>query len=400
MTTTKGNSKPKSSTKTVVPPAPLPPLQFPSVIARQPEAGVHYDSLGIPFQDPVGDCTMDLQTFFGAPAIAKIVGTGQIIFHSMGDSGVGHSEQEIVAEAMASDINNANHELGPSFMVHLGDVIYGPNKQANYVDRFYRMYDHYNRLIFAIPGNHDGEIFPATDPGTLDAFKTNFCTPGPAQPPLAQQYGYLMPHQPGPYWHLQAPFVDIIALYSNADENLGVINNAKVGPKQKNWLQARLTAIAKARTSANRKALLIAVHHPPYARGFSNTKYGHPGSPEMLQDIDDCCANAGILPDAVLAGHTHSYQHYVRTQTLNGVECKIPYLIIGTGGIGLQKIPAPTGVRNSTGDVLYYSAFKDYGYLTITASKTHLQLLFTAVVATHREVREQITVDLASQRIM
>lgn len=379
-----------------------PALKFPSVTTRPSHARVsqNYDSLGLPFTVPSGDCVMDLTTFFGAAAIERIVSSGQFIFHMTGDSGVGSLDQENVAEAMARDVNDVNHELGPSCMVHLGDVIYGPNKQATYADRFYRMYDHYNRLIFAVPGNHDGEVFPSTDPETLAAFQDNFCAPSGQQPRLATQFRMLMPNQPGPFWHLKAPFVDIIGLYSNNDENFGVISNAKVGTKQKTWLQSRLASIVAARVNGPRNALVIAVHHPPYARGFQESGYGHPGNPEMLKDIDDCCTKAGVLPDAVIAGHTHSYQHYVRTQNLGGVNCTIPYLIVGTGGIGLQRLPAPTGVRDSTGQVLYFSAFKDYGYLTITASAKQLKLEFSAVVATHRELREEIIVDLATHMIV
>ena len=377
-------------------------LAFPSVTTRLPSGrpSADYDKLGIAFPDPSGDGTMDLAQFFGAPAIAEIEKTGRIQFHAVGDTGVGTASQEAVADAMAGDINNTDHAQGPSFMVHLGDVMYGPNKASHYLDRFYRVYDHYDRLVFAVPGNHDGEVFPTTDPVTLAAFKENFCEPVGSQPPLAKSYGMLVPNQPGPYWHLQAPFVDIIGLYSNADENAGIIKNLVVGGTQKAWLEARLTAIAAARKGAGRKALLFAVHHPPYARGFQETVYGHPGNPEMLQDIDDCCAAAGILPDAVIAGHTHSYQHYVRTQTLKGTTCTIPYLIVGTGGISLQKVPGPSGVRNAAGDVLYFSGYQDYGYLTVTASATQLVLLFTAVASGNTQVREQVTVDLATHAIL
>jgi hypothetical protein len=114
----------------------------------------------------------------------------------------------------------------------------------------------------------------------------------------------------------------------------------------------------------------------------------------MLGDIDACCFAAGVLPDAVVAGHTHSYQHYERAQSINGKSKKIPYLVVGTGGIGLQRLPAPTGVKDSTGDVLYVSAFKDHGYLTVKASANELKLEFIAVVGTHREVREQMAVPL------
>jgi len=377
-------------------------LRFPTVRTRLPSrpAPQDYNHEGIAFTDPTGDCIMDLQTFMGAPAIQKITAGGQIIFHSMGDSGVGTADQEAVAEAMARDINNVNHEQGPSFMVHLGDVLYGPNKRATYADRFYRIYDHYDRLIFAIPGNHDGEVFPTTDPNTLAAFEENFCAPGSTQPPMAGQFGMLVPNQPGPYWHLQAPFVDIIGLYSNAAEDLGIINNPVVGGKQKAWLQARLTAIAGARTASKRKALVIAVHHPPYARGLQQGGMGHPGSPQMLQDIDACCTGAGILPDAVLAGHTHSAQRYMRTQKLKNATWTIPYLIAGTGGIGLQPIPSPTGVKNATGDVLYASAFEAYGYLTVTVSAAQLKIAFTAVNGTQTQVREQTVIDLATHTVV
>jgi predicted phosphodiesterase len=388
----------KSAPKLIPAPASRAALRFPTVRTRLPSrpAPKDYNQEGIPFNAPAGDCTMDLQTFFGASAIQRITNSGQLIFHAVGDTGVGTLEQESVAGVMASDINNVNHELGPSFMLHLGDVLYGPNKEANYADRFYRIYDHYDRVIFAVPGNHDGEVFPSTDPNTLASFRDNFCAPTGTQPPMAGQFGMLMPTQPGPFWHLEAPFIDIIGLYSNAAEDLGIISNPVVGGTQKQWLEAHLTAIAKARPAAKRKALIIAVHHPPYARGLKATGLGHPGSPQMLQDIDDCCTQAGILPDAVLAGHTHSAQRYMRTQKLKGTTWTIPYLIVGTGGIAIQPIPAPTGVRNPAGDVLFASAFEDYGYLTVTVSVTQLKLVFTAVTANHAVVREQTIIDLAT----
>jgi predicted phosphodiesterase len=401
-----GKSKqgPRRKTQKIAPRKPprTPALTFPSVSTRRRSgrATDDYDSAGLPFDSPSGDLVMDLEQFFGKDAIDRIDKSGQIIFHVMGDSGTGSKEQEAVAEAMARDVDQTNHEAGPSFMVHVGDVMYGPNKDANYADRFYRMYGHYDRLIFAVPGNHDGEVSPTTDPTTLAAFNANFCAPSGSQPPMAKQFGVLMPNQPGPYWHLQAPFVDVVGLYSNVAENVGILSNAKVGGEQKTWLEARLSAIATSRRGNNRKALVIVVHHPPYARGFQETGFGHPGSPEMIKDIDDCCSAANILPDAVLAGHTHSYQHYVRTQALNRRKYTIPYVIVGTGGIGLQRIPAPTGVKNKDGTVLYFSAFKDYGYLTVTASPQQLKLEFSAVVETHRELREQIDVDLATQTIV
>jgi hypothetical protein len=380
-------------------PVSKPTPKFPSVATRSAQRGPKHANKDevLPFKEPTGEAKMTLQSFFGDAAISKINSFGHITFHAVGDSGVNTAEQESVARAMSRDIDNTNHERGPSFMLHLGDVIYGPNKEATYADRFYRMYDEYNRLIFAIPGNHDGEVLPQTDPETLAAFRTNFCAPVGKQPPMATRFGLLMPNQPGPYWQLEAPFVDIIGLYSNVGENFGVINNAVVGGRQKQWLQERLTSIAAARKAKTRQAaLILAVHHPPYARGFHETGFGHPGSPEMLKDIDDACTAAGILPDAVLSGHTHNYQRYMRTQPLAGKTWTIPYIIAGTGGISIQKAPAPTGVTKD--GVLYASSIRENGYLTVTASKTHLVIAFTGADDTHRDLHEQTTVDLSTHQ--
>ena len=372
---------------------------FPSVTTRSAHRRPKHANKNevLPFDEPAGDAKMTLQSFLGDAAIGRINSFGKIIFHSIGDSGVNTAAQESVARAMSRDIVNQNHEQGPSFMLHLGDIIYGPNKEATYADRFYRMYDEYNRLIFAIPGNHDGEVLPNTDPKTLCAFQTNFCSPAGQQPPMGTQFGVLMPNQPGPYWHLEAPFVDILGLYSNVGEDFGVINNAVVGGRQKAWLQERLTFIARARKAKTRKAaLILAVHHPPYARGFHETGFGHPGSPEMLKDIDDACTAAAILPDAVLSGHTHNFQRYMRTQTLAGATWTIPYVIAGTGGISIQRTPAPTGVTKD--GVLYASSIRENGYLTVAVSKAQLIITFTGADDTHRDLHEQITIDLATHK--
>jgi predicted phosphodiesterase len=373
---------------------------FPSVATRSAFRQTKHTNKDevLPFDQPAGNAKMTLESFFGNAAIGKINSFGKIIFHAMGDSGVNSAEQESVARAMSRDINDQNHEQGPSFMLHLGDVIYGPNKEANYADRFYRMYDEYNRLIFAIPGNHDGEILPNTDTKTLAAYLTNFCAPTGQQPPMGSQFGILMPNQPGPYWHLEAPFVDIIGLYSNVGENFGVISGPIVGGQQKQWLTDRLKSIAAARTAspARQAALILAVHHPPYARGFHDTGFGHPGSPEMLKDIDDACIAAAILPDGVLSGHTHNYQRYMRTQELAAQTWTIPYIIVGTGGISIQKTPSPTGV--SKGGVSYASSIGENGYLTVTVSKTQLVITFTGADDTHRDLHEQITIDLSTHR--
>ncbi len=46
----------------------------------------------------------------------------------------------------------------PAFVFHLGDVIYNFGEAEYYYDQFYEPFRAYDRPIFAIPGNHDGEV--------------------------------------------------------------------------------------------------------------------------------------------------------------------------------------------------------------------------------------------------
>ena len=63
---------------------------------------------------------------------------------------------------------------------NLGDVIYFNGQSEYYRSQFYEPYQYYQPHIFAIPGNHDGDIHtrkndpPVTEP-SLAGFMTNFC---------------------------------------------------------------------------------------------------------------------------------------------------------------------------------------------------------------------------------
>ena len=77
----------------------------------------------------------------------------------MGDSGVNHAtDAELIAEDMTTDFKVSGGGLNPAFMFHLGDVVYGPDKESHYGERFYAPYKRYPGKIIAIPGNHDGEV--------------------------------------------------------------------------------------------------------------------------------------------------------------------------------------------------------------------------------------------------
>jgi hypothetical protein len=348
-----------------------------------------------------GNSVMQLADVIGAQASADIQASGSISFHSVGDTGKGaNSPQDDVANAMATDFNIAqSHTASPAFFFHLGDVIYGPGKDNAYRGEFYEPYVHYPGKIIAIAGNHDGEVFPKTDPKTLEAFQSNFCAASQTVPPIAGTIFRQTMNQPGVYWWLSAPFVDIVGLYSNAAENPGFISGTIPGQAQKDWLIQTLKTIAAARKAGPRKALVMATHHPPFTSG------GHSPSTLMLADIDGACTQAAIMPDMYLSGHAHSYQRYTRELTFGGKALQIPYIVAGTGGINDQAIIAGNGVK--TGDHIFVKSLQGYGYLLIGAkagaggnTATLTATMFQVNTTTKQKSQyDQVTVNLATNTV-
>jgi hypothetical protein len=358
------------------------------------------------FPPSTGDGVMTLAQIVGTKAAAEIEKTGQLQFHTVGDTGRGpHSAQQDVAEAMSRDINPNKHEKSPAFLMHLGDVIYGDGKEDLYDDEFYRPYADYPNKVIAIPGNHDGEEGVTMDKTSLKAFRDNFCASPETEPPFAKTFNSEMVRQPGVYWMLETSLLNLIGLYSNAAEEFGILgDNKHLGMHQLDWLESTLKNVAHKRASGVRKGLILAMHHPPYGRGLQKTGFGHGGSPDMLKQLDRACTAAKIWPDAVLSGHAHSYQRYSRRVTLNEKVKEIPYVVVGTGGFGMQ--PAPSGIGHSDGDVTYLNGSppkglvgpdqprSGYGYLIVTVRKKSLEFTFIIVQGNHRQPFETVTVPL------
>jgi len=358
----------------------------------------------------LGDSLLALSDIVGAPAAAEIEATGKLSFHCIGDSGRGPgTNQQAVAEAMSRDIDPANHATSPAFLLHLGDVIYGDGKRDLYDDEFYRPYTDYHNKIIAVPGNHDGEEGLTIDTTSLEAFVENFCAPPGTQPPKAIQFGSEMVNQPGVYWMLETKLLDLIGLYSNAAEDFGILADnpargvADVGDVQTKWLKKMLTRINADRARGTRRALIFAMHHPPYAQGLQTRGFGHPGSPEMLQQMDDACAAVGIMPDAVLSGHTHCYARYMRRVPQSGRT--IPYIVNGAGGHAVE--PAPNNFNFTVDNVTYangaphkglvpaHGATSGFGYLMVTIDAANIDLAYSLVDSNHRQLFETTRVPLA-----
>jgi hypothetical protein len=344
---------------------------------------------------------MTLADVIGQQGSDEIAASGAISFHAVGDTGKGaNSPQGAVAQAMSTDFNISKPANSPAFFFHLGDVIYGPHKDQAYRQEFYEPYMQYPGKIIAIPGNHDGETFPTTDPTTLKAFLANFCAASQTVPAIAGSIFRQTMNQPAVYWLLDAPFLQIVGMYSNTAENPGFISGTIPGPAQKTWLLAILKTLAGQRKAGPRKALVFATHHPPFSAGGTT----HSGSSEMLADIDGVCQQAGILPDVHLSGHAHSYQYYLR-EPASHPGLQIPYIVAGTGGINDQAIATATGLKE--GDHTFVKSLQGYGYLLVevlapdkkTASSLTVTMFQVDPTSTRKSQYYQVTVNLATGKV-
>jgi Calcineurin-like phosphoesterase len=351
----------------------------------------HYaaEKLGV-IPAPTRDPTMNLKDIIGQPGVDEIQQAGVIKFHVVGDTGRPSGDampQEQVAEAMTVDYDPAapkGHD--PALLVHLGDVIYGHDKAQLYRDEFYRPYMKYPGKIIAIPGNHDGETFKGTDPVSLREFRNNFCAPRAVVPPIAADVRIFRETmtQPGVYWMLAAPFVNIIGLYSNIAEGPGNLLGAGGDDQQIKWLTKTLSALKQ---SGDKKALVIATHHPPYSSG------GHSPSKDMLAQIDKVCNDTGVVPHAMLAGHAHNYQRYTRSTTLAGRPVHIAYIVAGCGGHAASAVTAASGQQ--MGETVFEKSLQGYGYLLMTASASQLTIEMIETTNGGKKPFDRVTIDLS-----
>jgi hypothetical protein len=354
---------------------------------------------------------LDLQNFIPPDMYAAIETAEKIVFHAVGDTGaakvsvrqsaaVSIGNEAAVADAMVADVQ-AGGDTGPAFFFHLGDVIYEFGEAQYYYDQFYEPFREYDRPIFAIPGNHDGMVFGSASSApqvpTLAAFQTNFCAGSPGPSADAPTIVRSVMTQPAVYFTLDAPFVSIIGLYSNVMDTGGGIISSQGGKfplvnDQLDFLTAELKRL-KPQRQAGKRAVLIAVHHPPLS---VDAKTG--GSTGLMVDIDSCCKAAGLWPDALLSGHAHLYQRF--TRTVNGRD--VPYIVSGSGGYAAtppQDAAPPAGT--TIGDhKLEVDPIIKYGYLTLeTDAKTLTMTFKTAPRGEPVTTIDTVTLDLTAGKI-
>jgi len=191
-----------------------------------------------------------------------------LIFHSLGDTGGIHGDdvERAISNAMEQQISESeDKKQAPAFYYNLGDVVYYNGESSLYNSQFYEPYQNYHASIFAIAGNHDGDTHtrpgdPVDTEPSLFGFMRNFCDTisnhdSPYRPTMTQPYVY---------WTLNTPFATIIGLYSNVDGTL----DARGTSEQLQWFQQQV------QSAPADKALIVAVHHPPYS--LDTTHGGYP----------------------------------------------------------------------------------------------------------------------------
>jgi hypothetical protein len=326
----------------------------------------------------------------GQGVTSAIVNAGRIVFHAAGSTGNVRSPEHPnqVATAMENDFGPNGSKPPPSFLLDLGDVIYSFGEAKYYYDQLYLPYRQYPAPIFAVAGNHDGMVAPGTDATPLQAFLKNFCAEG-FQNATDETAGRTPQIQPGVYFTLEAPFVRILALYSNTLNDQGVISD-------RSGVQLRFLeeALKRVKRDHFRGAVIIAVHHDCYSMAPPR------GSPHLQADLDSVAVKTGVWPHAVLSGHSHKYQRY--TRTIGGIE--IPYIVAGDGGYGHVRGPGlRTPFEVSPGPLILQSYNdQDFGFLRVTVDRERLRVEHQQVTdgGTAGSPVDSVTVELATHRVV
>jgi hypothetical protein len=335
----------------------------------------------------------------GAAIQSKLQAAGQVVFHCVGDTGSasGPGTQNLVADKMVSDFNEASAADIPSFYYHLGDIVYYFGEGEYYYDQFYEPYRNYPAPILGIPGNHDGIVYPNDTATTLEAYLRNFCGSTASPAPDAAGLVRTTMIQPAVYYTFDAPYVRILGLYSNVLEDPGVISdqNGTYPSLDKRQLTFLQTALARVKSENYAGALIIAMHHPPFTGGGD-----HGGSPLMLADIDNACKAAGVWPHAVLSGHAHNYQRYARA--VNGYQT--PYVVAGCGGHSpLSKMRSTVRTPYPIDSTLTLESYDDtdFGYLRIVVNATTLRIEFhpQSDGGTTKTPDDAVTINLANRAV-
>ncbi|QNK63514.1 metallophosphoesterase [Pedobacter sp. PAMC26386] len=267
-----------------------------------------------PLPEPFGEYPYRLKPEVSLPDPHKMV------FQVAGDTGGIKSPafQKLIAEEMGKQYDEAKNKAAqPSFLYHVGDIVYHFGEADQYERQFFTPYQDYPLPIYAIAGNHDSDVnLNAKVPySSLFPFTSVFCGKTPRPVPFGTKLNRMSGVQPHVYWTLQTPLANIIGLHSNVPK-FGVITE-----EQKSWF---INELKQAATEHTDKAIIVCVHHAPYSADFN-----HSSSLPMINFMEDSFQKAGVTPDLVLSGHVHNYQRFNKTYADGKT---VPFIVCGAGG--------------------------------------------------------------------
>ena len=193
----------------------------------------------------------DLSDHF--PDIAKSI-SKSMTFHVVGDSG-GVQDGEFQNNVAAQMIDHLHSGKGaqPLFCYHVGDVVYFTGMRDDYYAQFYEPYAHYDAPIFAIPGNHDGEVDDPSAQTSLDGWVDYFMQANPDVDPISKDAPRVQMNLPNVYWTLITPLATIVGMYTNVPEG------GSIDSTQQQWVTNEFA------TAATDRAFILALHHPIYS---------------------------------------------------------------------------------------------------------------------------------------
>ena len=314
-------------------------------------------------------------------AIVTDTNNENLIFHIVGDTGSvrkPEAQQGITDEMIAQFSDRVNK---PSFLYHLGDLVYHYGEAGQYANQFFKPYAKYLAPIFAIAGNHDSDVNPDVSPyQSLEAFTKVFCDKDPQTVAFSGGSNRKSMVQPNVYWTLHTPLATIIGLHGNVPK-YGIITR-----QQRAWFLEEL------RAADGNKMLIVCVHHAPFTADIN-----HGSSLYMIDFLESAYDETGVKPDIVFSGHVHNYQRFTKQYADGSI---VPYVVAGSGGFDeLHSIAALDDPNFHNNSPLFDQVTLDnycddkHGFLKISVTRTNKALKLTGeyyTVSSENETRASL----------
>jgi len=260
---------------------------------------------------------MQLESVRGKSFIANL--GNSITFDFIGDSGATAASTYVGETQVAAQLCAVSQDEPPAFCFHVGDVVYYYGEANYFPCQFGVPFKDYPAPIFAIPGNHDACVYDE-EHKPLETFIKVFCADEPVSDGFLGGVSRTTMTQPGVYFTLDSPFVSIVGLFSGAAES-----RRYMSAQQIQHFYSELLRLAQLRKDGDKRAIILAVHHLPQF---------YDASPDAVsKGLDAACEHANLWPDAVVVGHAHLYQRFVRSVAGR----QIPYIVCGNGGYRISN---------------------------------------------------------------